>query len=252
MKLRAILFDLYGTLIDIETDEERPQVWDTLARFLGYQGLFVSSGTLKTAFFARQQASLASSLKEYPELDVPDMLRALLAELGHGGDGQLALQVTRLYRMLSIVRFGLFPDTLPGLRALNAAFALGLVSDAQRAYLDPEIDMCGLRSLFDVIVVSSDCGYRKPDPRLFAIALRRLGTPASQAIYVGDNVERDVCGAHNAGLRAVLLREMGEGQAEDLRCQPDVRLATLDDLCRRVVVGKDETINDDLFVAGTL
>jgi hypothetical protein len=39
MKPRAILFDLYGTLIDIETDAEQPRGWDILARFLGYQGL---------------------------------------------------------------------------------------------------------------------------------------------------------------------------------------------------------------------
>ncbi|MGE5603174.1 MAG: HAD family hydrolase [Nitrososphaerales archaeon] len=232
MKPRAILFDLYGTLVDIETDEERPQVWDTLARFLGYQSLRVTSEMLKTTFFAKQQASLASSLKEYPELDVPAIFRALLAELGHDGDGQLSLQLTRLYRMLSIVRFGLFSDTLAGLRALHAAFSLGLVSDAQRAYLDPEIDICGLRPLFDVIVVSSDYGYRKPDPRLFGVALRRLGTPASQAIYVGDNVERDVCGAHNAGLRAVLLRPTAKTRPVDPRCQPEVRLGTLDDLCQ--------------------
>jgi putative hydrolase of the HAD superfamily len=235
MKLDAILFDLYGTLIDIETDEEQPQVWSTLARFLGYQGLLLTSDTLRAAFLERQDASLASSPEQCPELDVPGIFRALLAELGHSDDGQLALQMTRLYRALSIVRFGLFPDTLVGLRALHPVFKLGLVSDAQRVYLDPEIDMCGLRPLFDVIVVSSDHGYRKPDPRLFGTALLRLGTPACRAIYVGDNVERDVCGARSAGLRAVLLRDTAESQPEDLRCQPDIRLMTLSDLCQRLL-----------------
>lgn len=236
MKPHAILLDLYGTLIDIETDETRPQVWDTLARFLGYQqGLLVDSKALSTAFFDRQEASLGSSLERYPELDLPGIFAGLLTQLGHRGDGQLALQMTRLYRALSIVRFALFPDSLPSLRVLRGSFKLGLISDAQRIYLDAEIDMLGLRPLFDAIVISSDYGYRKPDPRLFGAALWQLEVPASRAFYVGDNMERDVCGAHNAGLQAVLLRDTGKSQPEDVDCKPELCLGTLDELSRRLL-----------------
>jgi putative hydrolase of the HAD superfamily len=234
MSASAILFDLYGTLIDIETDEERPQVWETLARYLGYQGLLVASGKLQAAFFERQQASLAASPQPYPELDVLHLFAALLAELGYHATGELALQITRLYRTLSMVRFELFPDTLAGLQSLRGVLRLGLVSDAQRAYLIPELDMVGIRPLFDAIVISSDYGYRKPDPRLFGTALRQLEVPASQALYVGDNLARDICGAHNAGLRAVLLRDTGESQPEDLDCQPEMRCRMLDDLYQRL------------------
>jgi putative hydrolase of the HAD superfamily len=117
---------------------------------------------------------------------------------------------------------------------LRRFFRFGLVSDAQRAYLIPELDIVGIRPLFDAIVISSDYGYRKPDPRLFGTALRQLEVPASQALYVGDNLARDICGAHNAGLRAVLLRDTGESQPEDLDCQPEMRCRLLDDLYQRL------------------
>ena len=165
---------------------------------------------------------------------MPHLFAALLAELGYHATAELALQITRLYRTLSIVRFELFPDTLAGLQSLRKVFRLGLVSDAQRAYLIPELDVVGIRPLFDAIVVSSDYGYRKPDPRLFGTALRQLEVPASQALYVGDNMARDVCGAHAAGLRAVLLRDTAEGRIEDPHCHPEMRCRRLDDLYQRL------------------
>ena len=55
------------------------------------------------------------------------------------------------------------------------------------------------------IVVSGDLGYRKPDPRIFALALRRLHLPASEVVFVGNDMFRDVYGARQAGLRTVFF-----------------------------------------------
>ena len=61
----------------------------------------------------------------------------------------------------------------------------------------------GLAPLLDAVVLASDAGACKPDPRIFQLALERLGIPASASVFVGDSTERDVAGARAAGMRAI-------------------------------------------------
>ena len=65
-----------------------------------------------------------------------------------------------------------------------------------------EID---LRDLFDAVVDSTVVGFTKPDPRIFTLALDRLGVAAADALMVGDSPSADVDGASAAGIRAALI-----------------------------------------------
>lgn len=67
----------------------------------------------------------------------------------------------------------------------------------------------GLEDRFDTVVASLEEGVEKPDPRLFLLALERLGVHPSAALHVGDNPEDDVEGARAAGMRALLLDRAG-------------------------------------------
>jgi len=98
------------------------------------------------------------------------------------------------------------PGARTALRALRSqGFRLGVVSNvtlesgggARRL-----LDLLRLRPLFDTVVLSTDRGYAKPDPRLFLRALRRLGVEPSRAWYVGD-LPTDVEGATAAGMHPI-------------------------------------------------
>ena len=65
-----------------------------------------------------------------------------------------------------------------------------------------EID---LRDLFATVIDSSVVGFTKPDPRIFALALERLGVDAADALMVGDSPSADVDGALAVGIRAALI-----------------------------------------------
>ncbi len=54
-------------------------------------------------------------------------------------------------------------------------------------------------------MTAGEAGAWKPDPAIFALALQRMGAPASTAAYVGDNYYADVVGARRAGLQPLLL-----------------------------------------------
>lgn len=75
-----------------------------------------------------------------------------------------------------------------------------------------------LRPLLDAVVLPSDAGAAKPDPRIFRLALQRIGVSSGEALYVGDDPQEDLEGARAAGLTAVNVTELG--RLEDLleRC----------------------------------
>ena len=117
-------------------------------------------------------------------------------------------------------------EALTALR--ERGLTLVVVSNANgtlRAHLD-RLDMT---RYFDVVLDSHDEGVEKPDPRLFQIALARSGATPDATIHVGDLYQVDVVGARAAGIRAVLLDEVG--LCSDADCD---RVATLAELVELV------------------
>jgi putative hydrolase of the HAD superfamily len=230
LKPRVVLFDVYRTLVDIWTDEHDPGVWMRLAYFLSLHGLRADAEHMSRAFFERSQDLQAGSTEKYPEVDVLDVFSALLKEMGSEPDEDFVRKVTQIFRLLSLKHLQLFPDTLPALELLRPHFRFGLVSNAQRVFLEPELAMLGLPEWMQVTVVSSDHGFQKPDPRLFNMALDSLGVSASEAVFVGDTVSRDICGALESGIFAVLIDRDDSVQRFDETCKPNLVLSSLDEL----------------------
>ncbi|HEU5344253.1 MAG TPA: HAD family hydrolase [Ktedonobacterales bacterium] len=73
----------------------------------------------------------------------------------------------------------------------------------------------GLLDRLDGFWVSDTTGYRKPDPRAFALALAAAGCAAERCLYVGDSLANDIAGANAAGMRSVLLRRETPDVAAD-------------------------------------
>lgn len=234
LRPKVVLFDFYRTLLDIWTDEEDPELWERLTRFLTYRGGEPHAERLRERYFGLVRRDLEASAEAHPEVDLPAVFGHLLEEsnvpAGEVDPRELAL----LFRVLSVQQFRLFPDVLEGLKRLNRSFRLGLVTDAQRVFLDPELRMSGIRHFFDAVVVSSDVGYRKPDRRMLTKALEMLGVSADEAVYVGDAPVRDMRAAHAAGVTAIYLNRDGQAPSRDDAERPDLTVADLYELCARL------------------
>ena len=211
MDLRAILFDVNGTLIDIETDERMEECYRAIAHLLTYQGIDLRRWAVHDLYFQVMKEQLGRSKEPYPEFDVvavwrevllrtaSDYTRSLPAEKLE----QLPLLIAELQRGISRKRLCLYPQVRETLDQLKTRYRLAVVSDAQTAYAVPELRAVGLLGYFDAIVISGDYGYRKPDRRLFQHALDKLQIGADQAIFVGDDRYRDVFGAKQLGMKTV-------------------------------------------------
>jgi len=94
------------------------------------------------------------------------------------------------------------PDTIKALR--DAGYRVGVVSNAE-GRVARDLDSAGYRGLFETVVDSHLVGVEKPDPRIFEIALERMGGKSETTVFLGDVPAVDVAGASAAGLRPILL-----------------------------------------------
>lgn len=112
-------------------------------------------------------------------------------------------------------------------------YALAIVSDAQTAYAVPELSAVGLAAWFDPIIVSGDFGYRKPDVRLFEAALSRMGLAASEVLFVGNDLYRDVHGPQKLGIKTVFFQS-GEVTQDKGHATPDYIIYSFPELLNAV------------------
>jgi putative hydrolase of the HAD superfamily len=86
----------------------------------------------------------------------------------------------------------------------NLGYRLGVISNSDGS-IERSMNKFGFTPFFDCMIDSHVVGVEKPDPRIFELALQQLALPAERCVYVGDNYDRDVVGARNAGMMPILL-----------------------------------------------
>jgi putative hydrolase of the HAD superfamily len=237
MDIRAVAFDVNGTLVRILTDEGMEQIFRSAAHYLTYQGVDLHRDQVRELYFATLREQQRTSPEEHPEFDAVGIWRRIIdgnataytRTLPAGKLAQLPLFLAEMSRGISRRRLGLYPHVREVLDVLRERYPLALVTDAQSAYTRGELHKVGLLDYFDPIVISGDHGFRKPDRRLFQFALDGMGVAAENALYVGNDMHRDIFGAREAGMTTVMF-ESGQGTSAYLDCVPDYRITDIRDL----------------------
>ncbi len=241
MDIRALLFDVNGTLIDIETDERMEEAYRAIAHFLTYQGIALHRGEVRDLYFRIMKEQFAASEEIYPEFDVVAIWREVLRRyateytrsLGPDKLRQIPLLLAELQRGISRKRLVAYPQTQEILAQLKMCLPLAIVSDAQTAYGLPELRAAGLASFFAPIIISGDYGYRKPDARLFQAALSELQVRPEDAIFIGNDRFRDIQGARQVGMKTILFCPQGNSGGPS-ETEPDYILYEYADLPRAI------------------
>jgi len=203
---KALIFDLYGTLIDIQTDEYDPSLYSNLARFLSYHMVRIKPEDLRKVYNEEVHKVLARSKEPYPEVDVFEVFKDIMQKYGSGKHTRSAIKnAAMLFRALSIKRFCAFDGIYDVLKPLSKEYKLAIVSDAQWVFAGPEMEILGLTRYFKTAIFSSKYGVKKPDIRLFKAAMRRLKVKPEEAVYIGDRPDKDLIGAKKAGMKCLLF-----------------------------------------------
>ncbi len=209
----AVLLDFGGTLdADGLTWKER------FFRLWRAEGIRVSADRFDPLFYAADDALVAAIP---PTLSLSDTVGRLATDLAWAldlNDGAVAARVAA--RFLDGARAQIERNR-PLLARLSERYRLGIVSNFY-GNLATVCDNLGIRSLFSVIVDSTQVGLAKPDPRIFRRAVDELGLPPAAATFVGDSLARDMKGAREVGMRHIWLA--GEGVVRPQPCCPGDRV----------------------------
>ncbi len=199
---KAVIFDLYGTLADVRVDEDSSRFWERLA-LACFSPQRVSGVDLR-ARFTRLCHDAANEHAEGFMLDA--LFADLLASYGLDSSTQAVASFAGSFRRHSLVRLERKPYTDDLLREIRAAgYRVGLVSNTEALLTDYDLEESGLVDCFDALILSSRVGVKKPDRRIFTLALERLGADAAQCVFIGDNPVDDIAGAQNAGMDVIYL-----------------------------------------------
>ena len=215
------LFDLYGTLADIKTDEEMQSLWYGLAWLLGESDV----KKVRDEYLEICKKYADARAHKFVEFDLLHVFEEMIES--RGANKEKAKMLAREFRLLSRQKLRLFPCVLEILKGLKERGAgVYLVSNAQACFTKDELDELGITSLFDGILISSDAGVKKPDPAIFDIAFKKFNLNKNECFYVGNDLHDDVLGAKGAGLKTVYIETEQSGKYPDLEVSPDYVVAT--------------------------
>lgn len=208
MSIHGIIFDMGWTLMEFTGDfsaTEKEGAQD-LNRFLQEQGFDADGAAVFESYREEMIAlwQLGESLNyEYPARLA--MLRALRRYLSRDDAARIAHSALAVTYDSMMPKWQLYPDTISTLTTLrDAGYRLGCISNTNDgAMVWRMVDRGGLRPWLSPIYTSEEIGLRKPHPYLFQMVLDDWGMRPEEVIMVGDTLNADVLGAHNAGMRGI-------------------------------------------------
>lgn len=199
--IRAIAFDAFGTLVDIQSPQ-RPLL--PLMNWLRANSAEHRSDEYE--WLMTREFNLSALAPGLPE--------ATASDIGH----RLAKEAASIEP---------FPDARPVLATLKSrGYRLAICSNVITPYVEPTLD--ALNATFDTTVWSCAIGAAKPDPAIYAALIGSLSLPAHQILFVGDHIEHDVTAPKKVGMPALYLRRGYSSPA------PNHEITILDELTRRL------------------
>lgn len=204
----TVIFDLYGTLVDIHTEENAIETWNAFAAWLDQQGIRYSGKRAKH-IFDRKMKKTARQKSEftYPEWDVLPAFAALIRKKCRHASDDFVWQAGETFRRIALKRLQLYKNTVYVLETLRQkGIRCILLSNAQLVYTQQEIRQLALDKYFDDIYISSVAGCMKPEAAFFLQAIREHELDISRTLMVGNDAKSDMQGAKNVGMDCVFLK----------------------------------------------
>lgn len=209
MRFTDLVFDLYGTLVDIHT-EENDAVWAKTALYFGFYGVAHTSATLRAAFtraMARREARAGQSYECFPDIPFEQVMTELFTDGGVAENASaLGVNAAQLFRIASIEYLRIYPGVTEALQTLRQhGYRLWLLSNAQAVFTAYELRHLGLGAQFDGVLLSSDYGCRKPDIRFYRALTDTNGLNPAHCLMIGNDRETDIAGAQAAGMATLYM-----------------------------------------------
>ncbi len=219
--LRAFLFDLGGTLI--RPLAEWPPIWEQADRALVHVLAAQALISDEVSFLTCWQAMRAHYYQQRKEDNREHSYRYLLQKLLPQAPDPAIDQALTAFFSVTQPNWQAVEGATEVLRALHeSGFRLGLLSNAaEDSDVQQLVDRMGFRPFFDFVLTSAACGYRKPHPFPYQLALKQWGFAPNEVAMVGDLLEVDILGAKRVGMFSIWIPPSLTEVQQTLSIQPD-------------------------------
>ena len=232
MQIKAVLFDMFDTLMLIEKNHAfyNPSL-KRAHKFLVKNGIKVRFTDFRNAYIKARDALYVEADANLEEPHFNARISNALGLLGFSVDARngIVAGTTNAFCKGFMEYVRIDEQTVEVLRKLQRKYKLGIVSN----FAIPEcvvklLETHGLDKFFDVVVVSAAVNKRKPSPEIFQQALEKLGVNAAETVFVGDTVDADIKGAKDTGIKTIYIERRAQKEAKQI-C-PDQTIKSLSEL----------------------
>ncbi len=233
MPVKAVLFDMFDTLMLIEKNHEfySPSLM-RMYQYLNNKGIDVSFEKFNAAYIKERDALYAKADLNFEEPHFNVRISKALKSLGYNYDEFQSTLVTAATNEFceEFMKYVRIDENAKALvEELHGKYKLGIVSN----FAIPEcvlklLKVDHLEGFFDVIVVSAAVNKRKPSPEIFQSTLKELGVSASETIFVGDTIDADVEGPKSVGMKVMYIERRPQKASE--KFAPDQTIKSLSEL----------------------
>lgn len=219
--VRNVIFDLYGTLVDIRTDEFSLDFWRKAVQVFAMGGASFSPGELRTAYTKYVKRALRRERLKHPtykhvDIDLLHVFRRLYDDKGISADMTLLRDTARRFREDSTLFIRLYDGALELLEGLReAGKKIYLLSNAQESFTVPEMEDLGILQYFDGIMISSAERVSKPQRQFFEMLLNKYELDPTECLMVGNDKNADMLGAKSVGIDGLYIHQEISPEVKD-------------------------------------
>lgn len=202
------IFDLYGTLVDINTNERKNSLWVKMAEFYSFNGANYTHSELKKEYLrlCKIEEDKLKEKHEEPEIKIEKVFKKLYENKGIKTDMKSVILTGQFFRILSTKYIKLYDGVIDILELLKKKEKkIYLLSNAQQIFTEYEMRHLGIYDYFDGIVFSSDESCKKPSSKFYGILFERYNLKKHESVMVGNDWIADIEGAKNFGIDNVYL-----------------------------------------------
>jgi len=130
---KAVIFDVYKTLIDIKTDEKNPAAWKGFSNWLGSKGIYIGAGELERVYSQEILSDLASNPESYPDIEIGQIFARIFQRR------DIVEEAASRFRSLTTVSIDIYPDIKYVLETLAKTTRLAVISNARGSLPCPNL-----------------------------------------------------------------------------------------------------------------
>lgn len=210
--MQNFVFDLYGTLADIKTDEQAVKFRKKITAY------FHRLNPAVPDFFTFYEKLCAErSVGEYTEIDLYGVFRDILSFGGNSVKEKTVRKAALYFRRKSRMRLSTYAGVRAFLKELKDTGArLFILSNAQACFTVSELKKLKLLKYFDAVELSSDFGEKKPSPKFFEYLAEKYSLDPAETLYTGNDFKADILGAKSASFKTAYIKSSLSPESDSL------------------------------------